>query len=343
MGIFLNFEHNITLLLNVYAICDYRNDEALTSYLSTLSEISYIRNNETFTDIVIAGDFNCDPSRGRFFDYFSDTLDSLHLHAVDILRLPSDSHTYVSRNEACSTSWLDHVVTSNSDVVDDIDILYGVSFEDHIPVKFSLRLPIEDLSPCTESGSEYKSSDEQIPFIMWKDICEDDIIVYNSILKELLSNYLPVPPLSCSENFCDDYRHKSELDHAYQYFIQCIKFASEVFPSYSTSKKAKHRVGWNDSCKCLYSIARDCYKYWNSCGSPRTGVVFQEMKDARRNFRNAFSYCKKNEINLKKRKMVESFQDKNVFWKNVKSLNRKATDITNMDGVSKTEDIIRIF
>ena len=56
--------------------------------------------------------------------------------------IPIDSFTFISRNKICGTSWLDHILTSNSALVKDLSIIYDYTFEDHIPIKFGLNLPI---------------------------------------------------------------------------------------------------------------------------------------------------------------------------------------------------------
>ena len=56
--------------MNVYIPCDYHNVDSLIEYKSTLSDISNVCSFETYDEIIIVGDFNCDPNKGRFFEEF---------------------------------------------------------------------------------------------------------------------------------------------------------------------------------------------------------------------------------------------------------------------------------
>ena len=57
----------VYLLLNIYAFSDYGNTESLMIYKSHMAELSSICVNESFTDVIIVGDFNSDPNKGRIY------------------------------------------------------------------------------------------------------------------------------------------------------------------------------------------------------------------------------------------------------------------------------------
>ena len=99
------------------------------------------------------GDFNADPSKGRFWGLLNDFTRSLSLHILND-RLPSDSFTYLcpSRN---STSWLDHVICTKGLVskVSDISINYSRALFDHFPVSISLNV-VTDIYYIRENGKK---------------------------------------------------------------------------------------------------------------------------------------------------------------------------------------------
>ena len=69
----------------------------------------------------------------------------------DILELSCESFTYISSNISCSTSWLDHILSSNGNLIQNIDILYGTTFYDHVPMMFEIVVPdnlIHEPSAC---------------------------------------------------------------------------------------------------------------------------------------------------------------------------------------------------
>ena len=91
-------------------------------------------------ETIIAGDFNCDPNKGRFFHELSQFAIEKGLHICDVNKLPADTYTYISETNNCSTSWIDHVLSTDADIIYDIRVLYGVTFYDHVPLQFLIRL-----------------------------------------------------------------------------------------------------------------------------------------------------------------------------------------------------------
>ena len=91
----------------------------------------------------------------------------------DINRMPSSA--YISSNHICSTSWLDHILSSDGTLVQNIQIMYGSLFYDHIPVKLELLLPVDNINiatPTYDSGSSEKNC------IVWNTVANMDISDY---------------------------------------------------------------------------------------------------------------------------------------------------------------------
>ena len=124
----------------MYCICDYGNVDSLIEYKSTLATVSNIIDFENFDDIIAVGDFNADPNKGRFYSEFDRFCNDKHLHKYDIDFMPNDSYTYISSNEVCSTSWLDHVICSDTGMISNYAIGYGVTFDDHLPLFFNVKV-----------------------------------------------------------------------------------------------------------------------------------------------------------------------------------------------------------
>ena len=133
----------VYLLLNIYAFCDYGNTESLINYKSHMAELSSICTNESFTDVIIVGDFNGDPNKGRFYTELANLINAHGYLVSDVDRLPLDSYTYVSANTSAGSSWIDHVVVSRSNLVTNHKIFYGSTFYDHIPLYFEAIMNIQ--------------------------------------------------------------------------------------------------------------------------------------------------------------------------------------------------------
>ena len=58
---------SVYFVSNAYAFCYYGNTESLINYKSHMTELSGICTNESFTDVIIVGNFNRDPTKERFY------------------------------------------------------------------------------------------------------------------------------------------------------------------------------------------------------------------------------------------------------------------------------------
>ena len=340
MGARLCFDQSNVLLLNIYCPCDYRNAESFSLYQATMAELISVCESEKFDSVVVAGDFNCDPRRGRFYSLFSEMINYLSLSAVDIDRLSLGTYSYISRNEGCSTSWLDHVVSSNPNLVKDVEIIYGLSLEDHLPLVFSLYLE-SSFNPLLEPQADYFRNNHH-PCIAWDRVVEEHIELYNQRLDVLLGDFVNHVSV-CSEKVCNNSEHRVDLEHCYDHVINCIFLASEELPRINPKQIFRQRVGWNSNCKNLYAIAREKYLIWNNEDRPRFGKEFEEMKSSRKIFRNMLNYCKKNELRIKKANITKSFQTKKSFWRKIRSTNGKRVIPSCIEGETEPERIIDIF
>ena len=104
MGLRLVLNELSYLMLNIYCYCDYGNIESLLNYKSMMADLSNICDEETFDEIIILGDMNADPSKGRFFYEFKTFIDSHAFYLRDVECLDRDTYTYISHNQNCSTS-----------------------------------------------------------------------------------------------------------------------------------------------------------------------------------------------------------------------------------------------
>ena len=331
----------VLLLLNVYLICDYEDVDSFIEYKSTLATIDNILENESYSNVCIMGDWNADPTKGRFFNLFRFFCEEKSLIAEDIANLPPDSFTYISSNSNCSTSWLDHVVCSDPGTTTDHKILYGTTVSDHIPLLFYLNIPViaqsQDIYPTTANSLYY--------LVNWDKVTLADQQNYAEVLDSLCLE-LPQNVLCCNNEACRDPDHIKQLDELYHNIFDCISLANMHLPSYSSISKEKRVVGWNEYCKEKYFQAREKFFVWHRAGKPRTGDIFSDMKSARSAFKNAIRYCRKNELQIKKEILLNKFSgaNKTVFWKNISKINGSwKPNVLHIDEKSNLNEITEIF
>ena len=274
-----------------------------------------------------------------FYREFTNFASSHSLVSPDINLMPVDSFTYVSRSSECATSWLDHILCSDGNLVQNIKILYGFTFEDHIPLYFEFYAEYSP-SPSSESSLPHVEAN----FVAWDKVSELDIEMYSEYLEES-SMSLISGSLLCRENRCNSQNHAENLEKIYSSILELLSEASNFLPC-RNSDGFFRRVGWNDHCKILYDTAREKFLAWKISGKPRDGHLFTDMKNSRKLFRNSLNYCHKNELEIKKRKLLESFriENKNRFWKNVQQMNKISDRQQNtIDNQTDLDEIIKIF
>ena len=327
------------LLLNVYMPCDYGNIDSALDYQTTLAKLENIFETESFDDVCIVGDFNADPNKGRFYRELLKFSFENSLQIFDVEKMPSESYTYVSQNAACSSSWLDHICTSNSNLIMDPKIMYGQTFYDHIPVSFDLivALPVHWVENVTLLPVVSK--------VNWETLSLQDKQTYSLALDDLcLEIFCNV--LNCSDPNCCKDDHLEDLNALYFDLIECIELAALFLPSKVMGHNGNRVVGWNNHCKQLYKEARVKFLEWHSGGKIRMGPCFEDMKVSRTAFKKALNYCRKNETYIKRENILQKFSlsNKAKFWKEISKINGKAAKKTVfIDGKSNLEDITAIF
>lgn len=325
------------LMLNVYMPYEDRKIESLAKYRNLCAQIQVIAENENINKVIIAGDFNADPNRGRYWYEIIDLVDTLKLEFAD-LNLPIDSYTYLSPAHG-STSWLDHVLSS-PDLITNVKILYGETISDHVPLLFNCTIPIE-----INNLNSYNENIEINDFVIWEKLTKNEIFTYQNLI-QLKLNLFYNEGFSCRDSDCTLIDHYNDLSKAYNYLIETLKECSKPFTVKCKQHKFKSIPGWSDECKQLYASAKVDYFVWNSTGRLRIGQVYEQMKSSKREFKKALDKCKKNEIDIRNSKIAASFSNKNKkeFWSTVKKLNAKVgNSINKIDGESDPTSILNIF
>jgi len=342
MGLKIQCGESILLLLNVYLPCDYGNVVSIIDYKSRISELDDIISRENYDELAIVGDFNCDPNKGRFFTELDKLTRDSSLCIRDIESLPADSYSYVSRNNTCSTSWLDHVITSSNCVPRNIEICYGLSVEDHIPLTFFIDLCLsDDIARITVDRVTDSSSN-----VMWHRVTAHQANDYCHILDNLCTNYFN-GVFSCNKKFCRIDQHYREIDDVFKYLHDSISFATASSLPIVTRSKCPYRIvpGWNEYCKDSHEAARAAFLKWHACNRVRFGDVFDEMRRTRTEFRRCLKQCRSNEINIRREKFARSFAcgEKSHFWKEIRKLNGNTNHAKSIDGFSDENDIASVF
>ena len=339
-GLTLLIDSFRVLILNVYLPCDYRNDISLIAYKTAIADLDNIIAMRNFDEILIVGDMNCDPAKGRFFKEIDALMKKYTLDMTDRDRLPPDSFTYVSSSNICSTSWLDHVIDSGGLRFGKIEIMYGETFFDHIPLYFEILLSNNLFNGNLLEESKHESDTNEV--VKWDDMSDADRKTYANTLDFLVSGRFS-EALSCSDKTCSEPGHHNELSDLYVFLIECMHEASSQFKC--KTKSSRNVPGWNKFCKTRYEAARVHFLRWKELGCPRFGDEFVLMKNTRKDFKNAMKFVRAHELEIRKANLIEAFRPgaKSNFWKTLKKMMPKEKQkFVNIDNLEK-ENIVESF
>ena len=300
------------LLLNVYMPCDLQTSDSLENYRCMLGKLEVVIREQNVTDLIVAGDFNADPRKGRFWSELSDFMQSFSLLALDD-QLPQDTFTYLcpARN---TTSWLDHILCSKNlkDIISNLFVNYDIALYDHFPLYFNLKFELA----CNHREEDINVSRDE--FVDWKKIGKADKDLISHKLDGLLNglNLINDEVLNCQVIGCKNRDHRKRLDKIFFLLKRVLTESTSDF-RFTRNRKYKTIPGWNDHVKELYSIARKHFMQWRSNGKPLNGPALDDMKYSRICFRSALKNCKTNEEEIKNKKMVENLLNKNYrdFWR----------------------------
>lgn len=330
--------NEILFLVNVYFPCDRQDVDSLCKYRNMLAILDCFLDENKFNNVILAGDFNADPGKGRFWKELLPYVQYKQLSIKD-LDLPINSFTYLSPGHN-TTSWLDHILSSSAVKISNVFVEYNAAAYDHFPLSFDVEFKFD-----MHIGSGVTDTLLQ-NFVNWKTFGEPELNIYHNKLDSLLNMNNFNDAVLCTNQNCADLSHKAKLDEAYAFVVDSIINATDDF-RVNKSNKTYVVPGWNEHVKELHAMAREKFKIWRENGKIRLGNHFQEMKDSRRDFRYSLDHCKRNEARIRNENLVNSLENKdtNKFWKEINKSNKanKTNSISNIDGKSDSIEIASIF
>ena len=336
VGIKLENVNENYLIFNTYMPYENGSTESMISFRNTLAEITSEINsiNENCT-LILTGDFNAEPNGGRFWDALNDFAIAFRLQFADLI-LPTNSFTFLSGAHD-TTSWIDHILTSRTDLISSVEIRYADNIFDHFPLSFSLSFSCNN----AVTGEPMSNNFDVETFVDWKKFKFDKIIKYQRNVCEILSE---ISSCLCQEPNCSNIEHKLQIERAYDNLTSIPLSASAEF-RHSKKKKFIPVPGWNEECKKSHAVARDRFLNWNNMGRPKTGHEYDMMKMSRNVFKNDLRRCRKRDNDIRNEKLAESLKNRNTskFWAMIKSKNNNDSSTHMIDGEICNDKIADIF
>ena len=334
IGIILSNVTSKVLLLNVYMPCDMQTCDALHNYRTMLAKLGVLLREQNISNVILTGDFNADPRKGRFWGELKVFMNSFSLFILDE-QLPQDCFTYLCPAKS-TTSWLDHVLCTHHliNFVTNMRVDYEGALYDHFPLYFDLSFDMELAEKVEEKVARKQ-------YVSWNKLTEEDKRNIKMKIDFLLNKYkLPDNELFiCSKVGCKSKKHRKQLDKLFKLMKTVLLEATE---EYVIRVKEKFKIipGWNDYLKDLHALARKYFLEWLCKGKPLNGIHVLNMKQSRSQFKSALDQCKHDEEKIRNEKMAYNYRNKKYkeFWRDV-NLNKKGSVMTSavIDGESNPQ------
>lgn len=340
IAIELNVDQKRFVIMNIYL--PYQCVENEETYMERLGALGAYIDEINCTYVCVVGDWNANLRESSSYTFANHMLyfcEDNNLILSSKLRLPSSSYTYVS--DAWSTeSWLDHVVCTQDfdDIIENINIKYDITDEDHIPIELSISTQnILETSDITN---------EHVHQHRWDLLSEQDRVKYCNSTHHLLSKLVTPDVCFCTDTKCNIEKHKVDIERFYNDIVDCLKTAeSEVFGD-KKSKQYTVRPGWSEYVSSIYAESREIWKLWKDAGKPRQGQIFELHKSTKAKFKYALRTIKQNENSLRKESLAKKLStlDFNCFWKEIRSINNVKTPLPNtIENIVGESNIVEVW
>lgn len=330
------------MIINTYMCCDMRNAESMYNYKALLADLASVIADINNCNLVIIGDFNADPFNGRFWQLLKTFCHENSLLVFDFLNLSNNSFSYISPSHN-TTSWLDHVITSNENIIQDCNIPLNFSIYDHMPISIKVSFS-KSSSTCSFSLNHNQDKEFQNIKIDLQNINENTINVYKNELDSHLNKF-NISIFQCNNIYCNCNEHINHINNCYDHLIDCMKLSAISSFGYKTKNNLHCVPGWNEHCRSLYNDARSSFLDWCRGGKIRHGILYDAMKQSRSAFRKKLNYCKLNRDMLRNQAIAHSFSLKNKyeFWKQIKNITKKSNCFSSIDNETNENKIADIF
>lgn len=325
-------------------VCVYMpNDiiDNLLEFTECMGEIGSIVHNNDVEAVFVIGDYNAHPSRlfGGELLNFCDEQD-LVCADVKMLGVNSGSYTFISEVSG-STSWLDHCIVTQAAwrTITDITIRKDVFWSDHLPVEIICNLNI--VTPKVTMPSQHCNK------INWGIRNPLQIQEYQGLCNSKFSKmHLPEAFKDCCDKSCKKLSHRAHLDKWYLNIVNVLRDAAvKTHQIYKSNNRKCQVVGWNEHVSDAHREARIKFQNWIFYGKPLEGIIYTEMRESRKFFKNKLKWCKNNEEQIKMNIIASHHAANNFckFWKETNKLHLKPSLPVSVSGISDQKGIAELF
>ena len=233
---------------------------------------------------------------------YNDFVAAVHLHRQKV------NYTYFCHENSTYT-WIDHIICERRETTK-ISSCHIIPEEpgnnsDHLPVqlKYSMSLNgIKEHNILSHNSNSWEISPN------WSN--DRKVDAYKNLVPEKLSRISPI----CINN-CDNNSFKYQIDQRLQEINNVLTMSTKESGCVPT-KMFKPKTYWCPELSFLRDRKRFWWSIWISCDRPRSGIIFNILKDLKRKFRK-LSRSNINNLAMKETNIINGqFKNRNmnVLW-----------------------------
>ena len=340
------------LMINVYLPGDnYHATEITDQFRSTVNGLENFINsraNDSYSSVIIAGDFNIDLGRENAHSKYVAELAVRHkLLFVDSHAKSNYDCTFIRRrdNGTVVKSSVDHFLVSE-DVFDEIDLVRCEDSIDNPPghLAYFVNTVINNVNhilPIETSATEPLYSK-----VAWHKLTDGHRDNYKRIVENKLK-FIPLPEaVFCNDPKCKCDNHKQGIDKLCDLLVNsCLNAGEQCLPKVKKQNgKPKCTPYWNEEVGMKREEALEAQWLWEATGRPTSGRLYDDMRRTRRRYHYAVRMIKSNEVALRNKKMAECLANRceSDMWKEVKK-SGSIKKPSNIDKICDDPSIVQLF
>lgn len=329
------------LIISAYLPTNSVNN--LPDFIDCLSEISAIVDESNIESVFVLGDFNAEPGE-LFYNELVNVCSEESWSCIDVEMLGRDSATYTFVSDVYGTSsWLDHCVVTHAakQSVTNVFVKYDTLWSDHFPLIVECNLNI-----ITPKISTRTVCNENM-HIMWGERNKKQVLMYSEECQRRLKCIdFPTECVQCADYLCGNHDHERVLDKLYSDIVSALRDAAMVTGGSARKCGSGARLaGWNRHVGGAHRMARLRLKEWILCGRPKSGIVYEEMRESRKVFKSRLKWCQNNQDQLRMDALAEQHAkgDFRDFWKKTRKVNSRPGLPGSVGGMSDPKSIANLF
>ena len=274
VGVEIDSENNKTLIINIYMpFFDASKREAcMVETIDAISMIETIIDSHPLHSIIIGGDFNTELKGDSPFDTFwNDFCAKFDLIKCDNFVSNSNPTTYTySHDSLGQRKWNDHFLISRrleNSTINHTILNEGENPSDHLPILFSLSIPLTPTRPSVTETKEAKLRWEKIT------VCQKQ--QYANQLSNLVeSSQWPLSTSPCQAScHCSETKCHETIQAEYDYLLFCLKTAAAPLPRH---KPGVEKDWWTTNLTHLRDQSISIHRRWEALGKPNQGLIHSE-------------------------------------------------------------------